>query len=134
MCKDAESLEMVHNMFKMDSRVEPNTRLYNSLMLAYSSIGNGSRALDYWTDITNSTEGPTYRSLELVFRACQYEPYSSEQAKEIWSQIRKMEIEITQEVFNSYVGALAGRNKFEEARDVADNGEKELGLKPDLMT
>ncbi|KAH6675597.1 putative complex I intermediate-associated protein 84, mitochondrial [Halenospora varia] len=123
-CEDSESLEMVHNMFKMDSNMEPNTKLYNSLMLAYSSVGDGSRALDFWEDITNSEEGPSYRSLEIVFRACEVKPFGGQQAKEIWDKMRRMEIEITREVF---IG-------FEEPRDLIDKAEKELGIKPDMMT
>lgn len=132
-CEDIESLHMVHNMMKMDSSIEPTTKLYNSLMLAYTTCGNADRALDFWDDITNSSEGPSYRSLEIVFRACGRKPFGDIQARQIWSKMRRMEIEVTPDVFASYVGALAGQGKYEEARDMIETMETDLGLKPDLL-
>jgi len=32
------------------------------------------------------------------------------------------------------VGALAGQGKYEEARDMVENMEADLGLKPDVLT
>jgi pentatricopeptide repeat protein len=133
-CEDQESLHMVHNMMKMDSSIEPTTRLYNSLMLAYTSCDDAHRALDFWDDITNSNEGPSYSSLEIVFTACGRKPFGDMKAREIWNKMRRMEIEVTSEVFASYVGALAGQGKYEEARDMVENMEADLGLKPDVLT
>jgi hypothetical protein len=128
---DGEYLDMVHNMLKMDSTVEPNTKLYNSLILAYTECEDADRALHFWEDITNSTEGPSYRTLEIVFRACGRKPFGDKIARSIWNKMRGMEIEVTKEVFAAYVGALAGQGKFEEARDMVGVGEKELGIKVD---
>jgi hypothetical protein len=133
-CEDLESLHMVHNMMKMDSSIEPTTKLYNSLMLAYTACGNADRALDFWDDITNSNEGPSYRSLEIVFRACGRKPFGDIKARQIWSKMRRMEIEVTSDVLASYVGALAGQGKYEEARDIVESMETDLGLRPDLLT
>lgn len=133
-CEDLEYLHMVHNMMKMDSSIEPTTKLYNSLMLAYTTCGNADRALDFWDDITNSREGPSYRSLEIVFRACGRKPFGDMQARQIWSKMRRMEIEVTSDVFASYVGALAGQGKYEEARDMIEAMETDLGLKPDVLS
>ena len=133
-CADRESLDMVHNMFKMDSSIEPNTRLYNALMLAYTACEDSDRALDFWDDITNSREGPSYRSLEIVFRACQRKPFGDRLAREIWAKIRRMEIEVTKEVFVAFVGALAGQGKLEEAKGMVESMEKDLGFKVDVLT
>jgi hypothetical protein len=131
---DRESLDMVHNMMKMDSAIEPNTKLYNALMLAYIGCEDSSCALDFWDDITNSNEGPSYRSLEIVFRACARKPWGDIRAREIWNKMRRMEIEVTLEVFAAYVGALAGQVKYEEARDLVESMETDLGLKPNVLT
>jgi hypothetical protein len=133
-CEDSESLDMVHNMFKMDSSMEPNTKIYNALMLAYTAIGDGDRALDFWDDITNSSEGPSYQSLEIVFRACQVAPFGDKTAQETWAKMRRMEIEMTRDVWQAYIGALAGKGKLEEGKEMILSGEKEYGLKPDFMT
>ena len=133
-CEDREALDMVHNMLKMDSSIEPNTKLYNSLMLAYTACEDADRALNFWDDITNSTEGPSYRSLEIVFWACGRKPFGDRLAREIWRKIKAMEIEVTRDVFVAYVGALAGQGKFEEARDLVEGMEKDVGLKVDVVT
>ncbi|KAI9743111.1 MAG: hypothetical protein M1818_003406 [Claussenomyces sp. TS43310] len=132
--KDTEHLDMVHNMMKMDSSIEPSTRLYNALMLAYTACDEPYRALDFWTDITNSREGPTYASLQLVFQACEIKPFGDKPAKEIWNKMRRMEIEVTPEVFSAYVGALAGQALGEEVKALIDGVEADLGFGPDLIT
>jgi hypothetical protein len=133
-CRDKESLFMVHNMLKMDSSIEPNTNLYNSLMMAYTECGESERALDFWDNITNSMEGPSYESLELVFKACEETPFGDRTAKEVWAKIRRMEIEVTREVFIAYVCALAGQGRMEEAQEIVDTAKKDLGLQPDVLT
>lgn len=132
--EEPEYLHMVHNMLKMDGGIEPNTKLYNSLMLAYIACNDAHRALDFWDDITNSSEGPSYRSLDIVFRACGRKPFGDIKAREIWTKMRRMEIEVTGDVFASFIGALAGQGKFEEARDLIESMEQDLGLKPDFLT
>ncbi|EDO02540.1 hypothetical protein SS1G_05016 [Sclerotinia sclerotiorum 1980 UF-70] len=133
-CADGESLDMVHNMLKMDSTIEPNTRLYNSLMLAYTACEDASRSLHFWDDITNSREGPSYKSLEIVFQACQRKPFGDRPAREIWDKMRRMEIEITREVHAAYVGALAGQGKLDEVKVLVEAMEKDLGFGPDILT
>lgn len=133
-CGDRESLDMVHNMLKMDSSIEPNTKLYNSLMLAYTACDDADRALDFWDDITNTDEGPSYKSLEIVFWACGRKPFGDRKAREIWNKMRRMEIEVTGKVFAAYIGALSGQGKFEEARDMLEVMEKDLSLQLDVLT
>lgn len=132
-CADSEHLDMVHNMLKMDSAIEPNTKLYNSLILAYTECGNADRALNFWDDITNSSEGPSYRSLEIVFRACGRKPFGDKVARGVWNKMRGMEIDVTPEVFAAYVSALAGQGKWEEARGMVEGCEKDLGIKVDMF-
>lgn len=133
LCEDLDSLKVVHNMLKMDSSIEPDTRLYNALMLAYTACGESDMALQFWDYITNSREGPSYRSLEIVLRACQRKPFGDKKARDIWDKMRRMEIEITKPIFVAYVGALAGQGKFEDAKALVEVAEKEFGFKPDVQ-
>jgi ubiquitin-like modifier-activating enzyme ATG7 len=119
-------------MLKMDSTIEPNTRLYNSLMLAYSGCGDSSKALSYWDDITLSSEGPSYRSLEIVFLACRGKAFGEKKARSIWDKMRRMDIEITPQVFVAYLGALAGNSQLDEAKGLIESAEKDAGLKPNV--
>jgi len=130
---DAESLATVHNMMKLDSEVEPNTQLYNALMLAYSSCGEWSHALAFWEDIVHSREGPSYASIQIALRSCERAPFGERVARDIWSRLKRFEIEVTREIYAAYVGAFAGQNMFNECVRLIDEAEKEIGYKPDAL-
>ena len=133
-CEDEESLRMVHNMMKMDASIEPTTSLFNSLMICWTACGDAEKALDFWVDITNSREGPSYRSLEIVFRVCEKMDFGEKTAKEVWGTMRRMEIEITREVANGYVGALAGQSCKQDAMKIVESMEEDLGFSPNMET
>jgi len=133
-CADKESLDMIRNMMKMDSSIEPSTRLYNALMLAYTACDESYKALNFWSDITNSIEGPTYNSIEIVFRACEKKSFGDKPAKGIWNKMRRMEIEVTAEVFSAYVGALAAQALLPEVKTLIEGMESDYGFGPDMMT
>ncbi|KAL4725441.1 hypothetical protein ACLX1H_007590 [Fusarium chlamydosporum] len=130
-CPDDESLEIVHNMLKMDTTVAPNTKLYTSLMLAYASCGKASQAMDFWQAITASAEGPSYASLEAVFWALERTPRGSIQAHLIWKRIENMEIDVPQSVYNAYVGAVAGSGELEKVQDMLMRMSVVTGYEPD---
>lgn len=130
---DNESLETVHNMVKLDSAIEPNTQLYNALMLAYSQCGRSSHALSYWDDIMHSREGPSYSSIQIALRACEKAPFGEGVAQDIWGKLKKFEIEVTREIYAAYVGAFAGHNLFDKCVKLIDDAEKEVGYKPDAL-
>lgn len=130
---DHASLETIHNMLKLDIEIEPNTRLYNSLMLAYAGCGEPRRALEFWTDIVHSREGPTYDSLQIALRACETTPFGDRHAREIWSRLRKHDVQISREIHAAYIGALAGQALFSECTQLVNEAERDLGLKPDAL-
>jgi ubiquitin-like modifier-activating enzyme ATG7 len=103
-------------------------------MLAYIACDEPNRALDFWSDITNSTEGPTYNSIQIVFRACERKPFGDKPAREIWNKMRRMEIEVTPEVSSAYVGALAGQALLPEVKALIENMEADVGYGPDKIT
>lgn len=115
---DAESLRMVHNMLKMDTAVTPDTRLYNALMIAHLGCGDAAKAFAFWGDITAGREGPTYRSLEIVFRVCEAMPWGDRRARDIWAQMARMDLDVPGTVFSAYCGAIAGQGRVEEARSL----------------
>lgn len=130
-----ENLLMIHNMLKMDSAIgAPTTKLYNSLMLGYTACDAADKALDFWDDITNSIEGPNYRSLEIVFWACGNKAFGERKAKEIWGSMIRMGVEVTKEVADAYASALAGQGKVEEAMEVIRNMKAEHGVVVDVAT
>ena len=130
---DAESLALVHNMLKLDATVEPDTKLYNSLMLAYLGCGDPRQALLFWDDIIHSREGPTYSSIQTALRACAEAPFGERQARDIWSRLKRFDIRVTKEIYAAYIGALAGQALFDECTELINNAKREAGLTPDVL-
>ncbi|KAK4122342.1 hypothetical protein N657DRAFT_500119 [Parathielavia appendiculata] len=131
---DAESLRMVHNMLKMDTTVQMDTRLYNALMIAYAASEEPDVAIEFWRDITNSAEGPSYNSLAIVFWACELQPYGDRTARGIWQKVLKMDLEVPPDVFWAYCGALAGSGHLEEVMRLISGMDATVGYGPGLMT
>ncbi|KZF20081.1 hypothetical protein L228DRAFT_263380 [Xylona heveae TC161] len=132
--KDAESLTMVHNMLKMDMEIEPNTRMLNALMLAYTACDMPHQSLEYWEDIANSREGPTYSSIRLAFLACAESPLGEKRAQSIWQFLKKLDVAIPPEIYSAYLAALAKQGLFDEVVTMIDDMETETGSKPDALT
>lgn len=130
---DAESLQLVHNMLKLDTEIDPSTRLINGLMLAYTASGNPERALQFWDDIVHSTEGPTYSSIQIALQACETASFGERTARDIWARLRRFGIKVTREIYAAYVGALAGQAKFQECVDLVDKMEDDTAEKPDTL-
>jgi len=128
-----EALHMVHNMLKMDSGIEPTTRLYNALMLAYTACEEPNRSLEFWEDIINTSEGPTYNSIQIALRACEEAPFGDREAKRIWARLKRMDIEITKQIYAAYVGALAGSALLDECKKLVEEMGKEVGSEPDSL-
>ena len=130
---DTNSMEIVHNMLKLDSEVEPDTRIHNALMMAYSACGQHDRSLDFWDDIVYSREGPTYESIRIALRACQLTPFGERRARDIWRRLQRFEIEVTKEIYEAYVAALAGQGLIAEATQLLAKMKKEVGHKADVI-
>jgi hypothetical protein len=130
---DEESLEVVHNQMKLDMNIEPNTRLNNALMLAFLGCDRTRSAFVFWHDIVASSEGPSFNSLLIVMRVCEKMPFGEQRAKEIWSQLRTLDVEVTPELFAAYVGALAGNDLVGDAMRLCEAAEKEYGIVPDVF-
>ncbi|KAF2402393.1 hypothetical protein EJ06DRAFT_473988 [Trichodelitschia bisporula] len=130
---DAESLDLIHNQLKLDLHVDPNTRLYNALMIGYTGCNDASRAMEFWDDIAGSQEGPTTNSILVMFRACEMASFGEVKAQAIWRQLNELDAEITKEMATEYIGALAGNLMLDEAYNMVQNKlEQEYGFKPDV--
>ncbi|PKS07671.1 hypothetical protein jhhlp_006278 [Lomentospora prolificans] len=131
---DETSLDSLHNMLKIDTNVQPCTRLSNALMIALGACGRSLRALDVWHDISRSAEGPSYASLEIIFAVLEKKPFGDEDAKKIWRSMERMELEIPPSVFASYCGALAGNSRLDEVKGLIKGMPRTVGYEPDFMT
>ncbi|KAI1009190.1 hypothetical protein LB504_003323 [Fusarium proliferatum] len=133
-CPDEEPLDIVHNMLKMDTTVEPNTQLYTSLLLAHAACGKTTQAMDFWQAITASQEGPSYASLEAVFWALERTPNGASHAHIIWKRIKSMDVDVPPAVYNAYVGAVAGSGEEVGVKDLIMRMSLATAGEPDAMT
>lgn len=131
--EDEESLGLVHNMLKLDSQIDPSTKLYEGLMIAYTGCDNARQSLEFWADIVNSREGPTYRSIEIALRACRVSPFGDEDARCIWERLQKYGVVATKEICVAYLAALAGQNQFDDCVKLFPELEESAGYPADAL-
>lgn len=131
---DAEALEAVHNMMKMDTTIQPDTKLYTALMFAFASCEKPLIAIDYWHQITGSKQGPSYASLEAIFYTLERRSGGQKQAREIWDRIERMDLDIPASVYNAYIGAIAGSGVEKEVRNAITKMPAVVGCEPEGMT
>ncbi|TQN67702.1 Complex I intermediate-associated protein 84, partial [Colletotrichum shisoi] len=127
-CPDLDSLGLVHNMLKMDTKIQPSTKMFNALMIAYGACKKPSLGLEFWQDIVRSAEGPSYNSLEIVFFLCEIKAFGDRIARDIWNKIEKMEIDVPLAVFAAYCGGLAGNGNLQEVQSTIRTMKRAVGL------
>ncbi|ATY66249.1 complex I intermediate-associated 84 [Cordyceps militaris] len=133
-CPDLPGLEMVHNMLKMDTTVQTTTALQTALMMAFAACDRPLAALDVWTQITQSREGPSYATLEAVFWTLERKPGGYKMAREIWDRIERMDLEVSARVYNAYIGAVAGAGSEKEIRALIMKMPAVVGVEPEPIT
>lgn len=133
-CPDAESLSMIHNMAKTDTFIQMNTPIYNALMIGYIACGSPDRALDFWKEITASPDGPSYATLEIVFRAHEVQSDGDVLARDLWAKIKMMDIDVPEHVYAAYMATLAAHGHLEDVKPLLDDCDAIIGQRPDYMT
>ncbi|PHH81034.1 hypothetical protein CDD80_4338 [Ophiocordyceps camponoti-rufipedis] len=128
---DVKGLGMIHNMLKMDTRVQPDTTLNTAMMLAYTGCGRPRTALRIWEQITRSPKGPSYASLEAVFWALEKDVCGPEQASEIWARIERLDLEVPPRVYVAYVGAMTSTGSVDQAKELLRGMASIVGSGPD---
>ena len=131
--KDLESLQLTHNMLKLDSEVEPDTKLTNALMLAYIACDQPHQAMHFWEDIVYSREGPTYNSIQIALHGCELEHMGDRRARDIWAKLKKYQVEVTREIYAAYVGAIAAHGQIKEAISLVKDTKNQLDMEPDTL-
>ncbi|KAI1103144.1 complex I intermediate-associated protein [Jackrogersella minutella] len=132
MCPDEESMKSVHNMLKMDAYIQPSTLLYNALMIGYIACDLPHRALDFWKEITTSPEGPSYATLEIVFRAYEITPEGDGLADELWEKIKRMDIDVSENVCVAYAVTMAAHGHITKAKTIIEDMDIIVGKRADL--
>ncbi|KAK4056593.1 hypothetical protein OIO90_002441 [Microbotryomycetes sp. JL221] len=88
----ASHVSRLHSLIKLDSTLDPDTALFNSLMAAYSRVASYQNALRIWDSmIANSSFNerirPDHVTLSIVLDTCGY-ANDDRRAIEIWDQVK----------------------------------------------
>lgn len=135
-CQDIDGLQIVYNMLKLDLQVDPTTRVRNGLMAAYAACGQPYTAIiDQFWKILASVEGPTMSSFALALRACEsWVPQGATEARRIIAMMQSWGLEITKEIYDCYIGAIAGQCEFENVVELIEEMESDIGICPNAVT
>ncbi|KAI0202067.1 complex I intermediate-associated protein [Astrocystis sublimbata] len=133
-CPDMDSLRMIHNMAKMDATIQLDTQLQNAFMIGYIACDEPHRALDFWKEINTSPQGPTYATLEIMFRAYQALSNGDVSGQELWEKMKKLDVEVPEHVYSAYLAMLAAHSHLSEVKQFLDDSDSVIGKRPDFLT
>ena len=135
-CRDIDGLQMVYNMLKLDLEVEQTTRIHIGLMAAYTECQQPFVAIiDHFWKIMESREGPTLSSFILALRASEkWVPQGGQEARHVIALIQSFNLIITKDVYDAYIGALAGQSEFENVVELIEEMQTDIGEAPNAIT
>ncbi|PWY92949.1 mitochondrial respiratory complex I chaperone [Aspergillus heteromorphus CBS 117.55] len=128
--QDGKNVDLVHNMLKLDVQIDLNTRLLNSLMLAYAACDLPEKAMEIFREILQTSEGPSQKTLTIFFKACEKHHNGVEEAVKMFNKIKLLEITIDRQMYMAYVEALAAQCEFSLATEALDEMHSQIGYQP----
>ncbi|KAJ5101497.1 hypothetical protein NUU61_003719 [Penicillium alfredii] len=131
---DESNLELVHNMLKLDLEVDLNTRVLNSLMLAYAACDMPEKSMTVFRQILQSDEGPSHKTIAIFFRACEKYHNGAQEAMKMMAKVKKLEIPVDRQLYTAYIEAMAAQCEFELATEAIDQMQAEIGAAPTRTT
>lgn len=131
--EEQESFSKLYNMLKLDTSIEPDTKLHNALMSTCISCGMMQKALSFWDAVTTSDEGPDLRSVRLAFKACENAPGGDVKALNIHLRLEQSGFEVQPAYLAWLLGALGGNGKISEALELITRFDKDRGIAPTVI-
>lgn len=112
--RDAQTLEHIHNALRLDSSIEPDSALFNSLMLAYNRCRLPEKALAIWEVLSESSRLPDAETASLALDACVRLPrYGLVRAREIWTFMEKNHMEPLSSSYAALLAVFASVGKWD---------------------
>jgi hypothetical protein len=90
--KDRYVLEKLHKLIRMDLYLDPDLDVFNSLMEAYSVVGDGTSVLEIW-DVLETSENYDKKSISIVLKTCSYHGFKT-RSKSISEALKSKNIEL----------------------------------------
>lgn len=131
---DAQNLELVHNMLKLDTHVDLTTQVRNGLMLAYASCEMPEKAMEIFRDILKSEEGPTLRTIAIFYKTCESHEDGVQEAVKMMKKSKVMELDVDRRMYTSYIVVFAAHCEFDLAVQALENMHAETGYEPTRNT
>jgi len=128
---DEDMFAKAHNLLKVDTSIDPTTRLYNTLIQTCVRCGLGRQALSFWDYIIASYEGPDINSIRFAFLACQYANGGANKALAIHRRLEASGFKMDGIYYSWVLAALGGQGHEEHALQVMEQLRKEKGVIPD---
>jgi pentatricopeptide repeat protein len=115
---DVESIRRIHDIIKLDTQHDPDIRLLNTLMRAYSLAGDHIAALNIWQMLlVNPALGLNAVSVDIALDTCGHAGLSR-QAHAIWHARRRDRFPLTKKNWDTWVECLGRLREFAEASKV----------------
>jgi pentatricopeptide repeat protein len=112
--RDARTLEQVHSALRLDSSVEPDTSVFNALMLAYNHCHLPEKTLAIWEVLSQSARLPDVETASLALAACATLPrYGLIRAREIWTFMEDNSIPPTSSSYAALLSVFASVGKWD---------------------
>ena len=112
--RDAQTLTHVHSALRLDSSIEPDANLLNSLMKAYNRTRLPEKAIAIWEVLSASAVLPDVETASLALDSCSRIPrYGLIRAREIWTYMEDNNIEPTSASYAALLNVFASVGKWD---------------------
>ncbi|KAL2866373.1 putative mitochondrial respiratory complex I chaperone (Cia84) [Aspergillus lucknowensis] len=128
--QDSKHVGLVHNMLKLDTEVDLNTRLLNWLMLAYAECDKPEKSMSIFRDILQSEEGPSHRTISFFFKVCEKHHNGTHEAIKMMEKLKVLDVTVDRRLYMAYVEALAAQCEFDLATEALDTMNEVTGYEP----
>jgi len=124
--RDPQTLEHIHNALRLDSSIEPDTTLFNSLMLAYNRSRLPEKALAIWEVLSESSRIPDVETASLALDACVRLPrFGLIRARKIWTFMEDNHIEPSSSSYAALLSVFASVGKWDGIVGLLERMDKE---------
>lgn len=123
--RDAQTLGHVHDALRLDSSIEPDTAMFNSLMLAYNRSRLPGKALEIWEVLSASSRLPDVETTTLALDACAgLSRGALIRAREIWTFMEKNGIEPVSSSYAALLSVFASIGKWDGMMGLLERMER----------
>ncbi|KAI8093691.1 uncharacterized protein BX664DRAFT_330334 [Halteromyces radiatus] len=118
--RDADGLEQIHQLIKMDMALDPDMTIYNALMDGYNRTDQIDQVLYLWDTMTTTMMDVDATTVSIVLDACGHHGQTT-RGHAIWQSLQRRHVNLNTNNYNSYVEFLcrAGGGSYEQRWNMA---------------